>query len=86
MNAQTRDDMNDKWLNELRDHEVQIKATYEKTVNDFLKQYYDPQLETIDRALADVDDSCAEHTKNLRTIEALLLRVGDELIALSTTI
>lgn len=75
-----------KWLNELRDHEVQIKATYEKTVNDFLKQYYDPQLETIDRALADVDDSCAEHTKNLRTIEALLLRVGDELIALSTTI
>lgn len=75
-----------KWLNELRDHEVQIKATYEKTVSDFLQQYYDSRLETIDHALAEVDGSCTEHTKNLRAIEALLLRVSDELIALSATI
>lgn len=73
-----------RWLNELRDQEVKIKATYEKSVNDFLAQFYDPQLEKIDQALAEVDGNCAEHTKNLQLLENLLLRVGDESIALST--
>lgn len=71
-----------KWLNELRDHEIQIKASYEKVVNDFLQQYYDSKLEQIDLALAEVDGNCAEHTKNLRAMEQLLMRVGDEMIAL----
>lgn len=72
-----------KWLNELRDQEIKIKATYEKSVNDFLAQFYDPQLEKIDQALTEVDSSCAEHTKNLQAMEQLQLRVGDELVALA---
>lgn len=72
-----------KWLNELRDQEIKIKTTYEKSVNDFLAQFYDPQLEKIDQALAEVDSNCAEHTKNLRAMEQLQLRVGDELVALA---
>ena len=75
-----------RWQNELRDQETKIKATYEKSVNDFLAQFYDPQLEKIDQTLAEIDSSCAEHTRNLRGMEELLLRTGDELVALSTTI
>lgn len=72
-----------RWLNELRDQEIKIKATYEKSVNDFLTRFYDPQLEKIDQALAEVDSNCAEHTKNLRAMEQLQLRVGDELVTLA---
>lgn len=72
-----------KWLNELRDQEIKIKATYEKSVNDFLAQFYDPQLEKIDQALAEVDSNCAEHTKNLRSMEQLMIKVGDEMVALA---
>lgn len=75
-----------RWLNELRDQEIKIKATYEKTVNDFLQQAYDPQLAQIDQSLAEVDSGCAEHTKNLRAMERLMLRVGDEMISLSTAV
>lgn len=71
-----------KWCNELRDYELQVKATYEKSVGDLLRQYYDPKLTEIDQTLAEVDSNCAEHTKNLRAMEQLLLRVGDEMIAL----
>ncbi len=73
-----------RWQNELRDQEIKIKAAYEKSVNDFLTQFYDPQLEKIDQALAEVDSGCAEHTKNLRAMEQLMLRVGDEMMSLST--
>lgn len=72
-----------RWLNEFRDQEIKIKATYEKSVNDFLTQFYDQQLTKIDQSLAEVDCGCAEHTKNLRSMEALLLKAGDELVALS---
>ena len=72
-----------RWLNELRDQEIKIKASYEKTVNDLLQQVYDPQLEKTDQALAEVDSGCAEHTKNLRAMEQLMLRVGDEMLSLS---
>ena len=72
-----------KWLNELRDQEIKIKAVYEKSVNDFLTRFYEPQLEKIDQALAEVDSGCAEHTKNLRSMEELLLQIVDELVALS---
>ena len=71
-----------KWCNELRDYELQVKATYEKSIDDFLRQYYDAKLNELDQALAEVDSNCAEHTKNLRAMEQLLLRVGDEMIAL----
>ena len=74
-----------KWLNEFRDQEIKIKATYEKSVNDFLAQFYDQQLNRIDQSLAEVDCGCAEHTKNLRSMEALLLKTGDEMLALSMT-
>lgn len=72
-----------RWLNELRDQEIKIKATYEKSVNDFLAQFYDQQLEKIDQALSEVDSGCAEHTKHLRQMEQLLLQAGDELVALA---
>lgn len=75
-----------RWLNELRDQEVKIKASYEKTVSDLLQQVYDPQLEKIDQALAEVDSGCAEHTRNLRAMEELMLRVGDEMLSLSTAV
>lgn len=71
-----------KRVNELRDQEIQIKASYEKAVNDFIQQYYDPQLEKIDCALEEVGGSCAVHSKNLRSIEQLLMRVGDEMMSL----
>lgn len=71
-----------KWLNELRDQEIQIKASYEKAVNSFLQKYYDPKLAQMDQALEEVNESCAEHTKNLKEMEQLLLRVGDEMTAL----
>ena len=71
-----------RWQNELRDQEAKIKASYEKSVNDFLEKYYGSKLTEIDNGLAEVDGSCAEHTKNLREMEQLLLRVGDEMIAL----
>lgn len=74
-----------RWLNELRDQEVKIKADYEKAVNDFLAQSYDPRLEELNRVLAEVDSSCAEHTKNLRKLEQLQLRVGDEMVALTVS-
>lgn len=73
-----------RWLNELRDQEIKIKADYEKTVNDFLSQVYDSKLDEIDRILAEVDNSCVEHTKKLRELEQLQLRVSDEMVALST--
>lgn len=72
-----------RWLNEFRDQEIKIKATYEKSVNDFLGQFYDQQLTKIDQSLVEVDCGCAEHTKNLRSMEALLLKAGDEMVALS---
>ena len=72
-------------MNEFRDQEIKIKATYEKSVNDFLAQFYDQQLNRIDQSLAEVDCGCAEHTKNLRSMEALLLKTGDEMLALSMT-
>ena len=71
-----------KWLNELRDQEIKIKSDYEKTVNDLLQQYYDPKLAQIDQALAEAGGSCAEHTQNLRALEQLLLRAGDEMVSL----
>lgn len=74
-----------RWLNELRDQEVKIKADYEKAVNDFLAQSYNPRLEKLDRVLAEVDGNCAEHTKNLRKLEQLQLRVGDEMVALTVS-
>lgn len=74
-----------RWLNEMRDQEVKIKATYEKSVNDFLAQFYDPELEKLDQALSEVDGSCTEHTKNLRAMEQLMLKVGDEMVALAVT-
>lgn len=75
-----------RWLNELRDQEVKIKATYETTVNDFIRNYYEPKLQEIDRSLTQVDGRCAEHTQNLRAMESLLLRTGDELLSLSVSI
>lgn len=72
-----------RWLNEFRDQEIKIKATYEKSVNDFLAQFYDQQLTKIDQSLAEVDGNCAEHTKNLRMLEHLLLCTSDEMAALS---
>lgn len=71
-----------RWQNELRDQEFKIKASYEKSVNDFLQQYYEPKLVEINKVLAEVDGSCAEHTKYLRELEQLQLRVGDEMAAL----
>lgn len=47
-----------------------------------MQQYYDPKLAQMDQALADVNGSCAEHTKNLRAMEQLLLCVGDEMVSL----
>lgn len=75
-----------KWLNELRDQEIKIKADYEKVVNDLLQQYYDPKLAQIDQALTEVNDNCAEHTRNLRAMELLLLRTSDEMMALPEVI
>lgn len=72
-----------RWLNELRDQEIKMKASYEKSVNDFLSRYYDPQLAKIDQALFELDGSCAEHTTNLQTMEQLALKVGDEMMALA---
>lgn len=72
-----------RWLNELRDQAIKIKAVYEKSVNDFLAHFYDPQLEKIDQALAEVDSGCAEHTRNLWAMEQLALKVGDEVFALA---
>ena len=65
------------------EQEVKIKASYEKAANVFLQEYYDPRLVQMDQVLAEVNESCAEHTENLRAMEQLLLRVGDEMIALS---
>ena len=75
-----------RWLNELRDQEVKIKAMYETNVNDFIRNYYEPKLKEIDQSLAQVDGRCAEHTQNLRAMESLLLRTGDELLSLSSSI
>lgn len=74
-----------RWRNEMRDQEIKIKAVYEKSVNDFLAQVYDPQLAEIDRILADVDKTCAKHTKTLRELEQLQLRVSDEMVALAVS-
>lgn len=71
-----------RWQNELRDQEVKIKAAYEKSVNDFLQQYYEPKLAEINKVLAEKDGSCAEHTKYMHELELLQLRVGDEMAAL----
>ena len=69
----------------MRDQEIKIKAVYEKSVNDFLAQVYDPQLAEIDRILADVDKTCAKHTETLRELEQLQLRVSDEMVALAVS-
>ena len=74
-----------RWRNEMRDQEIKIKAVYEKSVNDFLAQVYDPQLAEIDRILADVDKTCAKHTETLRELEQLQLRVSDEMVALAVS-
>jgi len=71
-----------RWLNELRDHETKMKATYEKAVNDLLQQAYDQKLNEINQALAEVDSACAEHTNNLQVLEQLQLRVSDEMVSL----
>ena len=39
----------------------------------------------IDRILADVDKTCAKHTKTLRELEQLQLRVSDEMVALAVS-
>lgn len=75
-----------RWQNELRDQEVKIKASYEKSVNDFLQQYYEPKLAEINKVLAEVDGSCAEHTRYLHEMEQLQLRVGDEMMSLPIAI
>lgn len=62
--------------------EIKIKSAYEKSISDFLAQFYDPQLEKIDQSLAEVDSSCAEHTKNLNLMEDLVLKASNELVAL----
>lgn len=75
-----------RWLNEFRDQEIKVKSAYEKSISDFLAQFYDPQLEKIDQSLAEVDSSCAEHTKNLNLMEDLVLKASNELVALSAII
>lgn len=75
-----------KWMNELRDAETSTKASYEKAVQDFLQQHFDAKLEAIDLSISSVDADCAEHTENLRALEQLQLRVGEELAALSISI
>lgn len=75
-----------KWMNELRDAETSAKASYEKAVRDFLQQHFDAKLEAISQSLSAVDADCAEHTENLRALEQLQLRVGEEIAALSISI
>lgn len=74
-----------KRLNELRDYEASVKASYEKSVEDFLTQHYDRPLGELEKILASVNSTCEEHTENLRTLEMLQHQVGKEMAVLSVS-
>lgn len=75
-----------KWLNELRDAEIAAKASYEKAVQDFLKRYFDERLDKINLSLSSVNEACESHTENLRVLEQLQLRTGEEIAALTIAV
>ena len=75
-----------KFLNELRETEAGIKATWEKSVSDVLEKFYGPKIEQLDRELADVSSECESHTRNLGKVNELRSRVESELRELDATV
>ena len=75
-----------KFLNELRETEADIKATWEKSVSDVLEKFYGPKIEQLDRELADVSSECEIHTRNLGQVNELRSRVEPELRELDAAV
>ena len=72
-----------KWQNELRDQEAQVKANYTSHVEDALHKMYDGQLEKLNAQLVRINDACARYAAYVEKVEKLLVRVSEEIAALS---
>ena len=72
-----------KWLNELRDHEEKVRASYTSSVYAYLSDYYDERIAELDQKLAQVNDACAAHTRIAAEADQLLLAVSNEVAELA---
>ena len=73
-----------KFLNELRDSEARIKATWDRAVNEALEKFYGPKIAQLDKELANVSSECAAHIRNLEQLGELRGRLDDEMRKLET--
>ena len=73
-----------KFLNELRDSEARIKATWDRAVNEALDKFYSPKVAQLDKELSNVSSECAAHTQNLEQLGELRGRLDDEMRKLET--
>ena len=72
-----------KWLNELRNSEEKVKATYTDSVQTYLADHYDAQIAELGQKLAQVSDACEAHIRIATQVDQLLLSAGNEIAELA---
>ena len=72
-----------KWLNELRNSEEKVKATYIDSVQTYLADHYDAQITELNQKLVQVNDACEAHIRIAEQVDKLLLSVGNEIAELA---
>lgn len=66
-----------KWLNDLRDSEMQTKAAYQDAVDNLIREFYAPKLQVLTNELSQASEASALHTEYAGRINDLMFRTGE---------